>query len=398
MEYLDRPFVFKVKKVLRYVNLYGIDRTYHKMRGQLHLKKTYTTLPTRKTTVDQNRKIGLIGCGNYAYTTIAYYLQREFGRILAGCMDIDINRAASLADRYRVPIYTTDEDDIIGHDAVQLVYIASNHATHAEYAIKALEQGKHVYIEKPHVVTEDQLERLANAMDNHPGKVFLGFNRPGSRFGRIITEYLNAESGPGMYNWFVAGHDIDPDHWYFKPEEGGRVLGNLCHWTDFVLHLAGPEAFPITINPTRAAKSDCDIAVSFTFADGTIAIISFSAKGHTFEGVKERFSGHKGNCLVTMDDFQTLQVEIINRKKRFRNFFRDHGHRQNIVAAAKNVLGNESYDRNARMAHVWNTGHLFLKTKKALKRGQPVQVEGFPGRGSRPTSGHPKSETDVNAG
>ena len=30
-----------------------------------------------------------------------------------------------------------------------------------------------------------------------------------------------------MISWFIAGHNIDSDHWYFNPKEGGRVLGNL---------------------------------------------------------------------------------------------------------------------------------------------------------------------------
>ena len=68
-----------------------------------------------------------------------------------------------------------------------------------------------------------------------------------------------------MFNWFIAGNEISPEHWYFKEEEGGRVLGNLCHWTDFVLQLVAPEdRYPLTTTPTRGKKSDCDIAVPFT--------------------------------------------------------------------------------------------------------------------------------------
>ncbi len=52
-----------------------------------------------------------------------------------------------------------------------MIYIASNHASHAEYAIQALNTGKNVHIEKPHVVTEDQLERLCLAMSERKGKV-----------------------------------------------------------------------------------------------------------------------------------------------------------------------------------------------------------------------------------
>jgi len=377
MDYLRQPFLFKVKKVLRYVSLYGISRTYYKVLGQLHMRKTYNTHRARKSTIGKNQIIGLIGCGNYAFTTIAYFLNKRFGRIIAGCMDIDINHAASLAGHFKVPVYTTNEHEIIGNDTIQLVYVASNHATHAEYAIKVLERGKDVYIEKPHIVSEEQLTRLTRAMENSPGRVFLGFNRPGSRFGKIIRHCLDREVGPGIYNWFVAGHDIDPDHWYFKPEEGGRVLGNLCHWTDFVLRLTGNRAFPLEINPTRAARSDTDIAVAFTFADGTIAIITFSAKGHTFEGVKERFSAHKGNCLLTMDDFKTLQVELAGIKKRYRNLYRDHGHRQNIVSAAENVLNKLPYNRNEHLTHIRNTGLLFLKTKEALEQNKKIIVEGY---------------------
>ena len=328
MDYQKQPFGFKIRKVLRYIELFGINRTYYKILGRLHMRREYDPLPDRKNPIKNKQFIGLIGCGNYAYTTIAYYLSRQFGRVIGGCMDLNLNRAASLAARFKVPLFTSDEEEIIGNDTIKLVYIASNHATHAEYAIRALARGKQVYIEKPPVVSADQLSRLVQAMSESSGKVFLGFNRPGSRFGRIIRHYLDRESGPAVYNWFVAGHDIAPDHWYFQPAEGGRVLGNLCHWTDFILQLVGKHAFPVEIVPTRAAASDANIAVAYHFAEGTIAVITFSVKGHSFEGVRERFSAHKGNCLLTMDDFKTLQIEQVDKKLRWRNFHRDHGHRQ----------------------------------------------------------------------
>ena len=52
-----------------------------------------------------------------------------------------------------------------------------------------------------------------------------------------------------MISWFIAGHNIDSDHWYFNPKEGGRVLGNLSHWTDLTLNLIGlDQAFPCKIS------------------------------------------------------------------------------------------------------------------------------------------------------
>ncbi len=378
MDYLKQSTTFRVRKVLRYVSLFGVRRTYLKVMGQLHTRRKYEVLPENLKPQSRNAFVGLIGCGNYAFTTIAYFLKRKYGKVIAGAMDTDINRAASLSKFHGVPMFTTDVDGILSNDAVKLVYIASFHSSHAEYAIQALDAGKHVYIEKPHVVSVDQLERLIEAMDRTSGKVFLGFNRPGSRFGLAIAHFLAQEEGPSIFNWFVAGHDLEPDHWYFRKEEGGRVLGNLCHWTDFVLRLVPTErAYPITITPTRAESSDTDIAVTYCFGDGTVAVITFSAKGHAFEGVKERFAAYKGNCMITMDDFKTLKVEIVHKRLKMRNRFRDHGHGRNIISAAESVKDNLPYNHKENMAYVWNTGLLFLETKRALDERKIITVNSF---------------------
>ncbi|MEX2288388.1 MAG: Gfo/Idh/MocA family oxidoreductase [Planctomycetaceae bacterium] len=376
MDYLRESLGFKVRKVGRYLRLYGPLRTWAKVQAQRHQRRTFDRLPPRREP-SANQTVALIGCGNYQFSTIAYYLNMSFGRVIAGCMDRNVDRAASLSRHYSIPFYTTDASELLDREQVRLVYIASNHASHAEYASEALARGKDVYIEKPHVVSVDQLDRLTAAMKRSPGRVYLGFNRPGSRLGRIAREYLSAESGPGMYNWFVAGHQIDPDHWYFRPEEGGRVLGNLCHWTDFLLSLVPYSAFPVRIVPTRTSKSDCDIAVTYTFGEGSIGAITFSAKGHTFEGVKERFSAHKGNVLLALDDFQRLQVEVIDRKRVYRNLFRDHGHQTNIVGAYENSTQQGRYDRDERLAYIANTALLFLKTKQALDENREITVESF---------------------
>lgn len=378
MDYLEQSIAFKIKKVMRYISLYGLSRTYMKVLGQLHTRKEYRILPENNSKNMGGERLGLIGCGNYAFTTIGYFLKKRFGRIIAVCMDVDINKAASMSDFYKIPVYTTKTDDIMNSDSVEMVYIASYHSSHAEYAIQALEKGKHVYIEKPHVVSMEQLVRLVKTMETTKGKVFLGFNRPFSRFGKAIRNVLDKETGPGIYNWFIAGHDLEPDHWYHRKEEGGRILGNLCHWTDFVLRLVpASEAFPIKIIPARGAKSDTDVAVSFVFNDNTVAVISFSAKGHAFEGVKERFTAYKGNTMIAMDDFKTMEINVINKKKTFKNFYRDHGHSKSIVAAADNVFGDLPYNREKAIAHIWNTGLLFLETKRALEMQETIIIHSY---------------------
>jgi len=374
MDYTTAGPLFKVRKAWRYVQMYGLRRTLVKVRGQYHMKRVFEPVPGDLGQPVDRQVFGLIGCGNYAFSNIAYYLNRKYPGTIRACMDIDPNRAASLATKYGVPHHTTDPRRVIDDPAIRLVFIASNHATHADYAIQALEAGKAVYIEKPHAVSSDQLDRLCQAAKASDQPVFLGYNRPGSRFGKLIRQHLDQQSGPLVINWFVAGHEIDPDHWYFRPEEGGRVLGNLCHWTDFTLDLVGEKAFPVRIIPARHVQSDSNIAVTYVFGDGSVAAITFSAKGHTFEGVMERLAIHRGDCLLTMDDYRTMTVREVHKKRRYVNMFRDHGHAANIISAARTVLSGERQDKEAALSRLKLSGDLMLGTREALERDEIIEL------------------------
>jgi len=380
-DYMREPLLFRVRKVARYVRLYGASRTIAKVQAQYHKKRTYGKLPAMRSRDDGRAHVGIIGCGGFAYSNIAYYLKKNYGAVIRGAMDIDVNRAASLCQKYGLQYYTDEPERIYDDPKIDIVFIASNHASHAEYAIEALKRDKHVHIEKPHVVNIDQLRRLCDTMSRSKGKVALGFNRPHGRLGRSITEALYSQSGPAMLNWFIAGHEISPDHWYFREEEGGRVLGNLCHWTDFVFQMVPEESrHPITIRPTRSLKSDCDIAVSYTFADGSIAAITFSAMGHTFEGVRERFAAQRGNVLISLDDFKRLQIEVVEKKKIIQPLYRDHGHQERIKASYELARADDGATRpGCSRRYVWETGELFLKTKDALEANETVVIGPYGG-------------------
>lgn len=378
MDYASQSFLFKIKKALRYVRLYGLARTLVKIEGQYHMKKTYALLPGFRPKAYAGAHVGIIGCGNFAFSNIAYYLRKNYGNVMHAAMDIALNRAASLFQKYGLNYYSNDVEKIISDPVVDIIFIASNHASHAEYAIKALEAGKCVHIEKPHVVNHDQLIRLCSAIEKSEGKVALGFNRPHSRIGQAIKGYLDSQSGSAIYNWFIAGHQIEPDNWYFKEEEGGRILGNLCHWTDFIYRLVSPEnRYPLLIKPTRACKSDTDIAVTYTFGDGSIAVITFSAKGHTFEGVRERFAAHRGNVLISMDDFKDLTVEVVDKKHRIRQLLRDHGHENTIRQSYEMVRPTGARNPGCSVNYVWESADLFLGTKKALEEDTVVTLHAY---------------------
>ena len=82
-----------------------------------------------------------------------------------------------------------------------MIFICSNHSSHAEYAINAIKNGKAVHIEKPHVTNYYQLEKLIEAMKENPNiPVFLGFNRPKTYLYKKLMSYVEKEKGPTKWS------------------------------------------------------------------------------------------------------------------------------------------------------------------------------------------------------
>ena len=169
MDYTKSTLLFKIRKVFRYLNMYGFSRTLIKIKGQYHKKRKFSVLPDRISSFSSRKPlVAVIGCGNFAYSNIVYYLISSIHRSHIVCMDVDIHKAASLFKDYKLLSYTDSLDDILLASSIELVYISSNHASHSAYAVKCLDAGKHVHIEKPHVVSIEDLDNLSAAIQRNP--------------------------------------------------------------------------------------------------------------------------------------------------------------------------------------------------------------------------------------
>jgi predicted dehydrogenase len=369
----SRP-ALRARKAARYVRLYGPATTLSKIEGQYHMRGRVSP---RRRSRDERAHVGIIGCGNFAYTTIAYHLERHAGGVIRGAMDIVERRAESLASRYGGHYATTDAARVLSDPAIDLIYVASNHASHADYAVRALDAGKSVHIEKPHVIDHHQLSRLCDAMARSSGRVRLGFNRPVSPFGRELEALVSRQAGPSSSSWFVVGYRLPPEHWYNDPGEGGRVLGNLCHWTDFVYRLVPAEQrHPIEIRPIR---HDTDaIAVAFGFGDGSSATITFATSGEAFEGVREHLSMQRGEVSVELRDFQELRTHVGAARSRHVARWRQHGHEVAVIASYRMSARGGGAPLGETARYVWETGDLFLKTKDAVESDRRLVVEPAP--------------------
>ena len=146
-------------------------------------------------------------------------------------------------------------------------------------------------------------------------------------------------------------------------------------WTDLTLELIGlNHAFPCEIIPGSHAGAKSDYCAAIRFADGSVAGITFSAKGHTFEGVREVLQAHRGDALVSIHDFHSSTVEIGHRRGRWRSFHRNHGHCENILRSYNGVIRGAA-ELAVAPEYLAATARLFLGVRVALDDQISITVD-----------------------
>ncbi len=316
--------VASLRKAARFTGIYGPGRTLFKAAGRLRLSLAMPAM--RRAAPD----IGVIGCGQFAFATIGYFLRRH-GHRIAACYDIDAAAQASFARSLGVRAQPTSVEALIEHEGLRTVYIASNHASHVPYAVQCLAQGIDTYIEKPIAVSQAQLAALVAAQRRSKARVFAGYNRPFSGAIRALRESMTVDPDRGItLQCFVSGHVIAADHWYRRPEEGTRVCGNIGHWLDLLVHLLAwrglPDRLEITLTVADAAEPDDNLAIGISSDRGDLFSVVLSSRTEPFEGINETINIQHHDTIAKIDDFRRLTIWQGPRLVRRRFWPKDVGH------------------------------------------------------------------------
>ena len=123
----------EIKKVLRFFAIYGLGRTAFKAMGRARL--TFPLTFKRYPCPD----IVLIGCGQFGFSSIGYFVSRKFGRRFLGCFDLDPVASQRFGQSFKVPDYGGSVEKLLYNPRTKIVYIASNHHFYSDYAVAALE-------------------------------------------------------------------------------------------------------------------------------------------------------------------------------------------------------------------------------------------------------------------
>lgn len=319
-----------LKKFIRFAFIYGLSRAIFKASGRLRLR-----LPTLNNS-SKPRDIAIVGCGQFAFATIGYFLQRAYGHRLLGCFDTDPLAAATLARCLEVPHQCANIDDLLSLSGLRTVYVASNHASHATYAARALSRGLDVYVEKPVAVTPEQLKLLLQEQRSASGRLFAGYNRPFSGAVRWLREQTPVDEDGGItLQCCVSGHKLDADHWYRRPDEGTRVCGNIGHWLDLMVHVFSwrgmPDGLDISLTWADAAEPDDNVNISIASDRGDLFSVTLTSRSEPFEGIREVIHFQHGETTAEIEDFRRITLWQGARRSRKRFWPKDVGHQRAIL-------------------------------------------------------------------
>jgi predicted dehydrogenase/threonine dehydrogenase-like Zn-dependent dehydrogenase len=274
----------------------------------------------------------LVGAGNIARWAHLPSLRAAGGELRA-VYSANGARGKSYANRFGAAYCTTDYEEILKDVSVDVVLIASRNQSHAKQVLRALDSGKHVFVEKPLALTEDECRQIAAAQRRSGCVVSVGFNR---RFAPYYVEQrrtLARRTSPAVITCRINSPGISGSYWMADPSSGGAILGEACHFVDLLYWLldSEPKSVAAYSLPTDRAEpiGENNIVASFTFADGSIANLTYCTVGSA-TSAGERVEVFAPGLGSSSENFKTLSV-FTSARRRHSKFFAQKGYEQQMA-------------------------------------------------------------------
>ncbi|WP_239396735.1 bi-domain-containing oxidoreductase [Frankia sp. CiP3] len=311
--------------------------------------------------------VGLIGAGTYARATLlpamtaAGYTQRVAVASHSGLS------ALHIAEHHGFTRAVSSADALLAEPDVDLVIVATRHDSHAELARRALEAGLHVYCEKPLALNINDLVTVEKTWSSGDTHLFVGFNRRWSRPVALVRKHMVGAPGPLVLTYRVNAGELPKAHWYKDRRQGGRLLGEVCHFIDTCAAVVGAEIVEVM---TQGAGRDealleDDLVVSLRFADGSVAAITYATGGHASTS-KERLEILGRGRSAIIDDFRRTVLD----GREVRDAGQDKGHAEALRVFGRIIAGE--VDGVAATESALATTASTLAAAESMLTGHPI--------------------------
>lgn len=263
------------------------------------MKINYTTNELTKI------KIGFIGSGGHSRSTLLPVLSK-FDVNLDTLVSRNLVTGSQLSKKYSFKTFSANINDIWDNKAVNTVFIATNHDSHAELINKALEHNKNIYVEKPLCMNKNELDEISINYKKSKSKLMVGYNRRYAPFYKIAKELILNNKNNIVINILINAGKVPSDHWTNDIDiGGGRIIGELCHFLDLIVYLTG--SLIISIQSQKIVETNNQsVFVNLKTSDGSLASIQYITTGHR-SFPKERVEVFMSNKIIQINNFRNIK-------------------------------------------------------------------------------------------
>jgi predicted dehydrogenase len=330
-------------------------------------------------------RLGLIGAGAYASATLLPALKGVANLEPVGAASARGVTARVAAERFGFAYCTTDTRALLEDPAVNTVAILTRHNLHARQTIEALVAGKHVFVEKPLCLTEEELAaveaaynaaQLRTAAEGRSGPALMvGFNRRFAPMVVALKAQLARVREPLMLTCRVNAGFIPHDHWTQDPAVGGgRLLGEGCHFIDLLIFLVGERVSRVMTRalPDGGRYSRDNLLITLEFEGGSLGQIVYTANGDKGFG-KEAIELFGGGLAARLDDYRSLSIRSGNtRIDQVARLRADKGHRAEWRALVDHITGKAPAP--IAWADLLHSTRTTLAAQRSLAAGKPIEI------------------------
>jgi predicted dehydrogenase len=251
--------------------------------------------------------IAIVGAGNFTQSTILPSLQNGALPIKYIVSSQGLS-STQMAKKFNIEQSTTDFNKVLEDPSVQGVLITTRHNQHAPMVVKALNADKHVFVEKPLALNNDELEEIIKAKETSGKSVSVGFNRRFSPHTRKMKELIGDDpSEMNIVATMNAGF-IPEDSWVQDPDiGGGRIVGEACHYVDLIQYLTGSlieSVYMQGMGQNPKATTD-NASILLKMQNGSTGVINYFSNGNKSYSKERVEVFYQGKNLI-LDNFRKL--------------------------------------------------------------------------------------------
>lgn len=326
------------KKQLGMVISYGPKTVEHHERTISPATQQIQFIPARKGGMTS---VGIVGAGGFAKVTLMPIISKLSDVKINAVVDTDIARSLSASKLYGATNALVDDNDLFKDDMVDVVIVSSPHKFHSEQALRALRNGKAVFMEKPMVTDYEELNEFRNLFKSNPNTpICVDYNRSFAPFVRKIKQAVDQRTSPLMIHYRVNAGYLPKDHWVQTEVGAGRIIGEACHIIDLLCYLINSKPVSVSVESLHSSKDMLfptdNFSAQIHFSDGSIGTLLYTSLGHYRMG-KERMELFFDSKSIIMHDYVRMTGYGLSSSFSTSTTVPDKGHETLITSFFENV-------------------------------------------------------------